>query len=63
MKYFIFSMLLTFFVAGCEQKKTQETVLDTDTTGVEYKVEQEVKETTVDVDTTTKTKTIEKDSQ
>ena len=52
---------LLFAFTSCEDKRTTEQVIETDTTGVEYEVEKTVKEKEVDVDTTTKTETIEKE--
>ncbi|HEY8402826.1 MAG TPA: hypothetical protein VIK89_16280 [Cytophagaceae bacterium] len=61
-------LLVFLFVGGmisfsaCQEgqnEMTQTEVLERDTTGVEYQVEETAKETTVDVDTTTQTETKE----
>ena len=52
---------LMFSFASCEQNKTSEQVIGTDTTGVEYEVEKTVKQREVDVDTVTETESFEKD--
>lgn len=57
----ILGLLFTF--TSCEEKRTTEQVIGTDTTGVEYEVEKTVKEKEVDVDTVTKSETIEKDQK
>lgn len=50
----------SFAFASCDDKRTQQEVIDVDTVGVEYDVEKQVREKTVDVDTVTKDTTIEK---
>lgn len=57
----LFSLAVVF--TACDQGTTREeqSVIETDTVGMEYEVEKTVKEKTVDVDTTTETETIERD--
>lgn len=61
-KYLLLGVLASAFAlyscGGDQREKTE--VLSTDTVGVEYEVEQTVKEKTVEVDTSTESKTIER---
>lgn len=55
----VFASAFALYSCGGEQREKTE-VLSTDTVGVEYEVEQTVKEKTVEVDTSTETYEVEK---